>query len=353
MPYGWHYFQSCFKYKTMRSALAELQSRAFEADEVLLNLTGGQSLVRSSGSLGLFADADSIALARTGEMRERQEQGVRLEFLDASKVHDLEPHLAPFYAGGVYYPDTRFTISPVELSRCYARYFQAQGGRFIHDKVNFIEANDQGVRIQCSLHREQYDQLVIAAGVASKPLVAQLGLNIPLVSERGYHLMIGSEGKQLGRPVAWLDKSVFISPMEEGIRMAGTAEFADENAAPNHGRIDCMKRHAPYHARDRPSFRVDLGRRPSVHTRLPAGYRTHARAAQGYSGLWPRTPRPDPQRGHGQTGCRNHSGHKTFRGPERIFSGSLHPENVNILRMPAAESAQFESSEADEIQSFF
>jgi len=270
MPYGWHYFRSCFNYKTMRSALTELQANAFDADQVLLNLTGGKHLVQSKGSLGLYADADSIAQAKTGEMRERLEQGVNLEFLDATQVHDLEPGLAPFYAGGVYYPDTRFTVSPIELSRCYARYFEAQGGRIIRDKVNFIDVKDHGVAVQSSLQCEQFDQLVIAAGVASKPLLAQLGLSIPLVSERGYHLMIDGEGKQLSRPIAWLDKSVFISPMEGGIRMAGTAEFADENAMPNRGRVDCMKRHAHTMLGDDLNFESTwVGSRPSTPDSLP------------------------------------------------------------------------------------
>jgi len=291
MPYGWHYFRSCFNYKVMRSALTELQSRAFEADQVLLNLTGGQSLVHSSGSLGLYADAASISQAKTGEMRERREQGVNLEFLEAAEVHDLEPHLAPFYAGGVYYPDTRFTVSPVKLSRCYARHFEAQGGQIIRDKVNFIETSEHGVKVQASLHSEQFDQLVIAAGVASKHLAAQLGLNIPLVSERGYHLMIASEGKQLNRPIAWLDKSVFVSPMEGGIRMAGTAEFADEDAAPNRGRIDCMKRHAHTMLGDDLHFESTwVGSRPSTPDSLPV------------IGRMPGQPRVTLAFGHGHLG---------------------------------------------------
>ena len=270
LPYGWSYFKSCFNYKKMRAALTELQTQAYDADQVLLNLTGGQSLVRSEGSLGLFADADSIENAKKGEMRERQEQGVRLEFCDAAQVHELEPDLAPFYAGGVYYPDTRFTVSPVELSRCYARYFEAQGGRIVRDKVNFIETKDQDVKIQTSLQCHRFDKLVIAAGSSSKQLVSQLGLDIPLVSERGYHLMINAGGKQTHRPIAWLDKSVFISPMDGGIRMAGTAEFADEDAKPNRGRIDCMKRHARTMLGEDLEFESTwVGSRPSTPDSLP------------------------------------------------------------------------------------
>lgn len=291
VPYGWNYFKSCFNYKKMRAGLSELQSQAFDADQVLLKQAGAQSLVRRKGSLGLFADESSIAKARKGEMRERQQQGVRLEFYSAAQVRDMEPALAPFYAGGVYYPDTRFTVSPIELSRSYARCLEALGGRIIRDKVNFIDVDDRGVNIQTSLQRYQFDQLVVAAGASSRPLVAQLGLNIPLVSERGYHLMIDAPGKELGRPVAWLDKAVFVSPMEGGIRMAGTAEFAAENETPQQARIDNMKRHARSMLGEGVGFESTwVGSRPSTPDSLPV------------IGSLPGQPRVTLAFGHGHLG---------------------------------------------------
>jgi D-amino-acid dehydrogenase len=269
-PYGWSFFKSCFEYKKAREALSELQSNAFEADQVLLNLTGGQSLIRSGGSLALFARQESIDKALKGEMKERREQGVSLEVFNAAQVQDLEPGLEPFYAGGFYYPDTRFAVSPIELSRCYARHFEENGGRIVRDRVNFINTTDQHVTAQTSLFTLKFDHLVIAAGTASKRLISQLGLNIPSISERGYHVMIDDENKQLSRPISWLDKSIFMGPMESGIRLTGIAEFTNEESAPKQDCVERLKRHARSMLGNDIEFSSTwLGSRPSTPDALP------------------------------------------------------------------------------------
>lgn len=244
-PYAWHYFRSCFHYPKARHAMTQLQSKAFESDQVLLNMTGGNAFIRSQGCLAVFAEAESIEKARQGEMLERQKQGVNLSFCDANQIHDLEPRLAPFYAGGVYYPDARSTISPIQLSRCYADYFMANGGQIIEDQVRTINTTKDGVALQLSDTSQHFDHLVIAAGTASKELVQKLNVKIPLVSERGYHLMLKTENStSLTRPVAWMDKSIFMSPIEDQIRIAGNAEFATMDAPPVQRRIDNLKKTA-------------------------------------------------------------------------------------------------------------
>jgi len=271
-PYAWQYFRSCFRYPTARQALTQLQSKAFESDQVLLDMTGGQSFVRSQGSLALLADPESIEKIRKGEVLERQGQGVNLSLCNAKQVQEMEPSLAPFYAGGIYYPDTRFTVSPLQLSRCYAEYFTAHGGAIVEDEVQSINTNNQGVEVQLASGVQYFEHLVIAAGTASKTLVKQLKINLPLVSERGYHLMINSSSnkKPLSRPVAWLDKSIFMTPIQKQIRLAGTAEFADINAPAVQRRIENLKKVASTMLEGEAEVTSDwLGSRPSTPDSLP------------------------------------------------------------------------------------
>ena len=270
-PYAWQYFRSCFRYPKGREALTQIQSKAFESDQVLLNMTGGKSFVHSEGSLALLADPESIKKIREGEMLERQNHGVNLSFCNASQIYEMEPSLAPFYAGGIYYPDTRFTVSPIQLSRCYAEYFKANGGIIIEDEVHSIKTTNSAVEVQLSDATQYFDHLVIAAGTASKKLVKQLKVNVPLVSERGYHLMIDSNtSTPLKRPIAWLDKSIFMSPIESQIHLAGTAEFADIDAPPVQRRIDNLKNVAKTMlGREIEVTSEWLGSRPSTPDSLP------------------------------------------------------------------------------------
>lgn len=272
MPYGWQFFKACFpaRYAQGKAALKALQEQTQAADQWLLQLTGSQDLVRSAGCLGLFATEEGFATAQSGDLRERREQGVNLEFLSADQVRELEPDLAGFHAGGVFYADTRFTVSPVELSRRYAHHFTAHGGVIVQDNVKAIQPGERDVSVRLSSSTARYDQIVVCTGVSSKELLAALGVNIPLVSERGYHLTLDIGDKRLTRPVGWLDKAVFLTPMADGVRLAGTAEFAAADAPLNPLRTDTMLQHAKVMLGNQPQIKSTwVGSRPSMPDSLP------------------------------------------------------------------------------------
>lgn len=272
MPYGWHFFKACFpsRYRRGKQALTALQELAPAADRSLQALTGTESLVQSHGCLGLFSSTEGFAQARTQGLRERREQGVELEFLSATQVQQLEPNLNGFHAGGVYYPRTRHTVSPVALSRALFTHFCDQGGRFVQQKVDSIHADADAVELRCGLQQLQFDRLVIATGAASKALADQCGVRVPLVSERGYHLTLDLPSDTLTRPVGWLDQGIFLTPMRDGIRVAGTAEFAACQAPPDARRSALMHTHADRmlgrHTQVKSSW---MGSRPSTPDSLP------------------------------------------------------------------------------------
>ncbi|ARU88766.1 FAD-binding oxidoreductase [Pseudomonas sp. M30-35] len=232
IPYAWHFVKACrsSSYAHGRDVLTALQILAPEADNVLLRETGAEYLVQSKGCLALYGTAESLQAAYSGELRERLEQGVRMESLSSGEVSELEPDLAPFHSGGVLYPDTRFTVSPIALSRCYVRAFCENGGRLLSENIVSITDNSEMCSLQSPQNTYQFDRVVICTGVAGSLLTQQLGCKVPLVSERGYHLMLNAQEWGISRPVGWHDRAVFMSPMEDGVRIAGMAEFAKPGA---------------------------------------------------------------------------------------------------------------------------
>ena len=272
VSYGWGFFKSCFqpRYEAGRAALTSLQRHSIAADKQLLEMTGAQKMVRANGCLALFESEQSVIDARKGDMAERLAQGVNLEFISAGEVAELEPDLAGFHAGGVFYPDTRYTVSPVDISKCYAEYFVSQGGAIVKDEVKAIQAHERNVALVLSNKNRVFDQLVLCAGVLSKDLLKPLGCKFPLVSERGYHLSLNTGSKGLSRPVGWLDKAVFLTPMDEGIRLAGTAEFAHADAPLDIKKAKVMLKHATVMLGDEPEIRSSwVGSRPSTPDSLP------------------------------------------------------------------------------------
>src|SRR5690606_31776706 len=86
------------------------------------------------------------------------------------------------------------------------------------------------------------DHVVIAAGAFSKPLAQQLGNTIPLETERGYHAMVETEQALLTRPIMSAQGKYFASPMEEGLRFAGSVELGGLKLPPNYQRADALLR---------------------------------------------------------------------------------------------------------------
>ncbi len=246
MRYGWHFFNACFEanFQKITQTLNALQERARQADQFLIDLSEANHLIKKNGCIGLFSNQAGFEKAKRNELAERQALGVDLKLLDKRTIKDLEPNLADFYHAGVLYPNTRFTTDPAALCQQYFSYFLSNNGRFINHKALFIDPHSTKVQVHTTSQIAEFDQLVIAAGFSSKALLKQLEVNVPIVSERGYHLTLADRGNTLSHAVGWLDKSMFLTPMSAGIRVAGTAEFASPDTPPDRSRIKLMQRNA-------------------------------------------------------------------------------------------------------------
>jgi glycine/D-amino acid oxidase-like deaminating enzyme len=114
--------------------------------------------------------------------------------------------------------------------------------------------------------------MVICAGAWSAQLLAALGYAIPLESQRGYHVTIAAPGISVSRPVSAADRKVFLTPMEEGLRVAGTVEFGGLMRAPTRKRAEYLVRDL---ARVFPRAQVPndwsfwMGHRPCLPDSLP------------------------------------------------------------------------------------
>ncbi len=64
-------------------------------------------------------------------------------------------------------------------------------------------------------------RLVLAAGIWSADLLKSLGVKLPLMSERGYHLEFSDPGVALNHSVADVEGKFVVSSMEGGLRAVG------------------------------------------------------------------------------------------------------------------------------------
>jgi D-amino-acid dehydrogenase len=83
-------------------------------------------------------------------------------------------------------------------------------------------------------------QIVVAAGARSVRLLEPLGIRVPLEAERGYHVMLPNHGLSLTTTISNKSRSFGVTPMEHGLRVAGTVEIAGLEAPPDERRAKAL-----------------------------------------------------------------------------------------------------------------
>lgn len=213
------------------------------------------------------------SFAATAPARELMTRaGIHFEVLRGGEITDLEPNLAPIFNYAYYQRDCLHITNPERLVQGMVDLFTSRGGEYRQFEVDLVQVRSDKVRVEGSTGVLLAERVVIAAGAWSRTLAQQLGDKVPLETERGYHLMLGSSaGELLSQPVLNGELSFVLSPMESGLRMTGQVEFAGLKAAPDYRHvrnlIPVAKRMLPALAGREES--VWMGCRPSLPDSLP------------------------------------------------------------------------------------
>jgi glycine/D-amino acid oxidase-like deaminating enzyme len=144
----------------------------------------------------------------------------------------------------VHYTRGMHTIDPHRVVATLAERFVAEGGRLVRGKVSGFERDGTKVTsVALADATLPATAVVIAAGRASGELTRMLGFNAPLIAERGYHVMLAPDNVRFDLPVCPSERGFFITPMQEGLRLAGTVELAAPDQPPSWPRADILVRH--------------------------------------------------------------------------------------------------------------
>ncbi|MDQ8727693.1 FAD-dependent oxidoreductase [Bradyrhizobium sp. LHD-71] len=226
--------------KRLAGALSSVLGHAMERHVDLMGQVGAPELIQRRGQLHLYPDEASLGKDKMSWAL-RAEHGLRIERLKRGDILALEPEIGADYSVGIFTPDQGMSINPYRQVAAIVADFARRGGRIVRDRVAAIEVADQRVRaVRGEIASYDCDHAVVCAGAWSAQLLAPLGYDIPLESQRGYHVMIASPGVQISRPVIAADRKVFLSPMEEGLRVAGTVEFGGLERKPSRRRAEFL-----------------------------------------------------------------------------------------------------------------
>ena len=211
--------------KMMHTAknMHQILDQALPAFDELFDEIDLGNLVENNGILYVWTDQNMKS--RELEIRIRDQLGVKQQLVNKKEIHDLEPNLKPFYHGGVFYDYARHARNPKKILIKLFQNFINKGGKFLKLNIQDLNFDDEKPVLRSETQRFVFDKLVIACGAFSKKLTDKLHENIPLDTERGYHVHFKDFDHLISRPVVYSNRGFGMSPMEQGLRVVGTVEF--------------------------------------------------------------------------------------------------------------------------------
>jgi D-amino-acid dehydrogenase len=272
--------------RAITEARAALALRAVADFETLLKPAGGLDLIRYQDTLRLFDDERQFA-AEASERQTKRSFGYEMKRISGGEAREIEPAIGPSIHCGAFHGGWYFVTNPERVVKTIARDVLKHGGQILQDSVEQLERSG-GLVTHLQLKsggRADVDTLVVCAGAYSHLLARQLGERIPLEAERGYHMVLPNSGIILSRSITYARTPGAATPMEMGLRLAGTDEFAGLDAAPNYARADKLwhvfKSVLPGLREPDAQTTRWMGRRPGTPDSLPV-----IGPSQTYSNVW-------------------------------------------------------------------
>ncbi|MGF6756022.1 D-amino acid dehydrogenase [Paraburkholderia sp. GAS42] len=202
-----------------------------------------------NGKLVVYRDAREFDHARR-KMDSLVAAGSAQRALDAAACVALEPALErarPLLAGGIHTPSE-------EAGDCHR--FGVALARVLEERYRVAiqyETPVRGIRIEgrravaaITPHGDvEADAFVVALGMGSVPLVASLGIRLPIYPLTGYSLTIpGAPGRAPRVSVTDLHRKIVYAPLGDRLRIAGMVEIAGMKVSQRDGRLALLSQQA-------------------------------------------------------------------------------------------------------------
>lgn len=175
----------------------------------------------------------------------RASAGFTPELIEGRAVQEYDPSLSPDITCVARMKNHGFIRDPGGYVQALARAFQDMGGTIMQAEVMDFDLSGESIMALCTTEGTvTCDDVVLATGVWSKPMMAKLGLKVPLESERGYHIVFEGATGAPERPFMIASGKFVATPMEQGLRCAGIVELGGLDAGPSKAPLELLRRQA-------------------------------------------------------------------------------------------------------------
>jgi len=175
----------------------------------------------------------------------RKNYGFNLIDIQSDELHELVSGLSKEYTFAIKIENQGYIINNKKYLKDLLEGFKDLGGKILKEEVIDIISNEKNIKTKTNNSEILSDDIVIAAGVFSDTLSKKFGANVPLQSERGYHLELRKTNIELKYPLmnGYLKLAITPKPTN-GIRFAGLVEFGSLKSKPNKKAYDLLMKNA-------------------------------------------------------------------------------------------------------------
>jgi len=228
--------------RRISAGLTTIVSDSVEQHKSLVSETACAHWVTDSDYSFAYADRAAFdADAYTWALR--RAAGFEPEIVQGDAIREREPNLAPSIGLLAVMQDHGFVRDPGGYVKALAAEFETMGGTILQADISDFELTDDAVTaVLTSKGRQPCDRAILAAGVWSKPLMAKLGLSIPIETERGYHIVFEDAQGGPTHPIMVASGKFVATPMAAGLRCAGIVEFGGLEADASTSALALLRR---------------------------------------------------------------------------------------------------------------
>ena len=257
--------------KFAAKALRELQALSLNTHKKLIKKTNSNNIISKPGWLKLFKTSESYKKYSL-ELEVLNKHKAKYTTLNTTQIEKQFPDLEVKFFKGILFKNSIRVKSPLKLSKKYFNYFIESGGKFVQESCKDLQYIEDKWVIFSNKNKSYFDQVVVSTGPWSKNILSNLGYNIPLAWERGYHHHFSTKKKISINPAIYDVEGGFVySSNGSDVRVTSGVELTFLDAVQNEIQINesiqKLRKIIPLNKKliDKPW----LGSRPTIIDSLP------------------------------------------------------------------------------------
>ncbi|MCB5162324.1 NAD(P)/FAD-dependent oxidoreductase [Marinomonas algarum] len=279
-PWYWRFLKASQAEPAQRGTqmIHQLNQAAVEAWRRTLSDIGAEHLLIKGGHLVVWENTKGLEEADR-LIEKMRGYNIACEQVTGHALEQLEPELSASLSHAVFFPDIHRLSDPYQVCHALFNAFIQRGGDFITARVTALKPEQDQVNVDLMRNDGltstlRFDQVSVCGGVWSKSLLQQVGLDVPLEAERGYHVTFPDDQTRIHHTILSADRKLVLSPLGAGLRAVGMSEIGGVELPPIKKRFQVLREHTKGllpKLFEKPDLKSSewMGHRPSLPDSLP------------------------------------------------------------------------------------